>query len=144
MSAFLELIDAEEGERLLAAARRRSYAPGEVLIEEGSPGERLIIVRSGSASVQKGHLNARVPIGRVGPGEVLGELSFVDGEGASASVVAQGELDADVLEADELRRLMTEDRDLAAHVYHALAVTMAGRLRRSDSARVSMPVLGIG
>ena len=144
MSAFLDLIEASEGSRLLEASERRVYAPGEELIGEGEPGERLIIVRSGTARVLKGHLGARVPIGRVSAGEVLGELSFVDGEGASASVVAHSELEADVLESDALRQLMADDAELGAHVYRALAITMAERLRRSDSARVSMPVLGIG
>ena len=144
MTAFLDLLDESERGRLLEQAQPRTYATGESLVVEGARDVRLIVVRSGSARVEKEHLGTRVPLGRVGAGEVLGELPFVDGRPASASVVADGTVEADVLEGAEIERLLAADAALSARVHRALAITLAGRLRTADAARTALPVLGIG
>jgi len=144
MTAFLDLLDERERRSLLEKARPRIYAPGEQLITEGDREVRLILVRSGSARVEKTHLGTGVPINRVVAGEVLGELCFVDGYPASASVIADTEVEADVLDGADVERLLAADPALAARLHRALAITLAGRLRNADRARSALPVLGIG
>jgi CRP-like cAMP-binding protein len=145
MTAFLDLLEDDERRRLLGPAQSQTFAPGEQLIGEGAGDVRLIVVRSGRARIEKDHLGGRVPIGHVGPGEVLGELSFLDRLPASASVIADTEIEADVLEGADVDRLLVDVGALAAHVHRAMAITIAGRLRKADAARRALPpVLGVG
>jgi CRP-like cAMP-binding protein len=145
MTAFLDLLEEDDRRRLLGAARSWTFAPGEQLIGEGARDVRLIVVRSGRARIEKDHLGGRVPIGHLGAGEVLGELSFLDRLPASANVVADTEIEADILDAEDVDRLLADDVALAAHVHRAMAITIAGRLRKMDAARTALPpVLGVG
>lgn len=99
MNDFVSVREPDARSALLALARRQHYAPaGEELITEGDEPAHLIIPRSGTGRVVKNRLGGRVPVGRLGPGDVLGELSFVDRSPASASVVADTEIEADVLD----------------------------------------------
>jgi CRP/FNR family transcriptional regulator, cyclic AMP receptor protein len=143
VSDFLERLEPADREKLLALAQKRTYAPQEELIVEDEPTTKLIILRSGIGRVTKNHLGARVPLRHVGPGEVLGELSFVDAHPASAGVVAQEQIEAEVLDGAELRGLLTSDQALGLHVYRALSITLAERLRSSSEAAASVPILGI-
>ena len=131
----LDLTD-EQMARLLGHAQQRSYAPGEVLIEEGDEPRAIFFLRSGRVLIERDHLGTRVPIDDVGPGEVLGEMSFVAGEPASATVVADEPTDADVIPASDLDALLQEDLILASSFYRSLARTLAVRLRRSTDARI--------
>ena len=144
MTAFLNLLDEREQRSLLEKARPRTYAPGESLITEGDREVRLLLVRSGSARVVKNHLGLGVPFSRVVAGEVLGELAFVDGHPASASVIADTAMEVDVLDGADVERLLAQDPALAARVHRAMAITLAGRLRQANRGRSSLPVLGIG
>ena len=67
---------------------------------------------------------------------MLGEMSFVAGEPASATVVADEPTDADVIPASDLDALLQEDLIFASNFYRSLARTLAVRLRRSTDARV--------
>jgi CRP/FNR family transcriptional regulator, cyclic AMP receptor protein len=64
-------------------------APGDrVLLQEGQPGDHLIILLSGHVAVRKFDLTGKISsLAVVGPGEILGEMSLIDGEHRFASCV---------------------------------------------------------
>ena len=144
MTSFMELLDGNAQRALMEGAVRRHFEEGEDLFTEGLEADRLVIIRLGTARIFKDHLGTRVPIGRIGVGEVLGELSFLDRQPASANVVAEEHVEADVLDGSALRNRLASDVELGRVVYRALAETLAGRLRTTDVARAAVPVLGIG
>jgi CRP-like cAMP-binding protein len=61
-----------------------SFGPGQTIVREGDPGETLFVVLAGQGKVLRG----KRTIGTVVPGDFFGELSAIDGEPRSASVVA--------------------------------------------------------
>jgi CRP-like cAMP-binding protein len=63
-----------------------------------------------------------------GPGELLGELSTLDGAPRSASAVALGEVEATIVPARDLERVLDASPDAAA----ALLRIVAARLRDVD------------
>jgi len=140
---FVSILEPDARSALLALARRQRYAPGEELIIEGDEPVHLIVLRSGTGRVVKNHLGGRVPVGRLGPGDILGELSFVDRSPASASVVADTEIEADVLDTAEVRNLLERDPAVELPIYRALSITLAQRLRSANEAAIAVPVLGI-
>ncbi|AKV00735.1 cAMP-binding protein [Labilithrix luteola] len=84
---FADLGDAE-CDAVLGVLRARRGAPGDVLFREGDPGHCLMIVLDGQlvASVASG--GSEEVVARLGPGEVVGEMAFVDAEPRSATVSA--------------------------------------------------------
>lgn len=86
---FLGLLGPEEKAALLALGTERRFARGAILMYEGEPGERVMILLQGRVKVTRiepgGHetlLSIR------DPGDILGELSLVDGDSRVASVTA--------------------------------------------------------
>lgn len=86
--AFADLGD-EECDAVLAVLKARRGAPGDALFKEGDRGDSLMIVLDGQliASVRT-DAGTQEEVARLGPGEVVGEMAFVDAEPRSATVTA--------------------------------------------------------
>lgn len=133
---FLSL---EERRLLAARSREREYAPGEVLLEEGAPFSALYLIADGTVSIEKSHFGGRIPLAELGPGALFGEISYLDGSSASASVVARTEVGAHVIEGVD--ELLASQPALAAGFYRSLAVLLARRLRYGNEDRVVSSLL---
>ena len=116
-----------------------SFAPGVVLVKELDVGRRLIIIREGTAQVvRQGIAVEGSPSGvqqgdsrrlaTLGPGEVVGELSLIDGLSTSASVVAETTVDALVLYRTRFNKLFDSTPQLTRN----LLVGMSARIRDLD------------
>jgi CRP-like cAMP-binding protein len=130
---FLEALDDAARADLSSRGRVRHYDTGAPLFLEGDMGASVVIVRTGHVKVYatsaEGH--ERVLAIR-GPGEVLGDLSAVDGQPRSASGVALGPVEAHVIPAADFRTFLAET---AGAAFALLQVTM-GRVRDSDRLRI--------
>lgn len=80
--SFTSLSLAEAAE-FLSGGKARSFGIGEVLLEEGAPGDTLLVITAGRVSVRTGELQLAI----LGPGATLGEMSLVDPAPRSATVV---------------------------------------------------------
>lgn len=117
-----------------------SVEPGVVLLKELTTSQRLIIIRNGTAEVTRRGVVARAGttggiqegtsrrLATVGPGDIVGELSLIDGKPTSASVVAETPLDALVLYRTKFLELLKSTPQL----YPRLLVGMAERIRAMD------------
>jgi CRP/FNR family transcriptional regulator, cyclic AMP receptor protein len=107
-----------------------SFAPGEVIIREGEPGDDFFIVVAGRAkiAVRAGDGNELV-VGEAGPGGFFGELSMLTGEPRSARVQAVEAVQTMTLHRDAFLEFLTR------HPQAAIAVLMelGHRLHRTDS-----------
>jgi CRP/FNR family cyclic AMP-dependent transcriptional regulator len=120
------------------AVDHASFEPGAELVTEHDEVQRLIIIRSGTAAVTRRGVvtgegggvqqGASRRIGTVGPGDVVGELSILDGQVASASVVAETPLDALLLYRTRFNKLLASMPEL----YPRLLAGMAARIRAID------------
>jgi CRP-like cAMP-binding protein len=79
----------------VARLRYNRVPPGTALLEEGKPGDTLLIMVSGQIAVSKGGAT----LAQLGPGSVLGEMALITGAPRSATVTA-----VDVAEYFELSR----------------------------------------
>jgi CRP/FNR family cyclic AMP-dependent transcriptional regulator len=100
---FLALLDAGDRKRLEAFGRICRFPRGTRLMHEGEPGERVMILREGhvkaSCVTPEGH---ELVLSFRGPGDVLGELSFLDAQ-RSSSVTAIEPVEAFVISAASFR-----------------------------------------
>jgi CRP-like cAMP-binding protein len=105
-----------------------------MVLNEGSLGDFLIIVLTGSVSVLKCDIHGQPQtLARVGPGTFIGELSLVDGDRRFASCLTNEPTDMAVFTRSELARLMVERPQLGNKVLLLLLQLMASRLRQTTS-----------
>jgi len=116
-----------------------SFEPGAILVKEMEVGQRLIVIREGTAEVsRRGTVREGAATGpeqgasrrlaTVGPGDVVGELSMIDGKPTSASVVADTPLEALVIYRTRFTKLLESTPQL----YQRLLIGLAARLRAID------------
>lgn len=97
-----------------------SFGPGEVLMAEGDPGDALFLVLAGEAEVS----NGRRVVGRLGPGDHVGELALLDRAPRGATVAATTELDTAVLGIRMFRTLLREFPSISEQLLGALAADL--------------------
>ena len=82
----------EELVTLLRQMEEASFADGDKIITEGELLDDIFFLREGEVAIQKWDDDQvhHHTIGRLGPGEAFGEMSFLDGSPRSSTVVATG------------------------------------------------------
>lgn len=114
---------------VLQIVHERAYGPGEAIVTQGEPGLGLYILMRGEAEVLQHGEERGQRVARLGPGEVFGDVSFVDHSPRSATVVACQRVEAIGLYRTELLGLMDRRPQLASKILFALARQLATRLR---------------
>lgn len=101
---------------------------GENVFHVDDPGGILYVIRQGCVEVfLKDDTGERIVLETPGPGEVFGELSFLDGGARSASVVVTEDLEALAVDRDDLHHLLKIRPEAGLDIIAA----MGKRLRRS-------------
>ncbi|MCP4415723.1 MAG: cyclic nucleotide-binding domain-containing protein [Chloroflexi bacterium] len=110
---------------LLEKAETRLYQPGDVIVKKGDLPRSMYLISEGQVRVEQ-------QLGRTlathGAGAVFGEMSFLQGRGASASVIAEGSVTVKVMRNTYVNGLLISIPGLAIRFYQSLAVTLAKRL----------------
>lgn len=127
---LFEGLQGEQVQRLASFCTPQVFADGALLIEEGAKSGRMMILLSGRGIVTVGDPAKR--LGGVGPGEVIGELSALTRSPHSATVRAEGPVEAAVLDTSELESLSRRRPDIAVVVYRNLAKALGRKLRRAN------------
>ena len=129
---LLSVLTDEDLEWMIDVGSVAAYTPDDVLIREGTDIDRLFIVLTGTLGVRIANLGDRV-VGRMGPGEIVGELSFVDSRPTSASVEALERSRCLAVPRAALAGRLESDAPFAARFYRALALFLADRLRTAPN-----------
>ena len=115
---------------VVAVCEQRILLTGEVLFSEGDSGDSLWIIQSGRVDVFK---NIRSDIDRtlasLGPGDVIGEMSFIDQSRRSAGARTAEPSEFLVLTRTAFQSVQRERPEIAAGFYRNLASILAVRLR---------------
>ncbi|HEY8149731.1 MAG TPA: DUF1003 domain-containing protein [Vicinamibacteria bacterium] len=138
---FFHFLD--DGERVsLAAQLEEVQMPeGQVLFSYGEPGDCLYVIRSGKAEVFfKDDTGTRIVLEVAGSGDVVGELSLLDGGPRTASVVVTEALDALRLDRADLDHFLRSHPAAAIDLLSAMGRRLrvsAERLRHTASRNVN-------
>jgi CRP-like cAMP-binding protein len=116
----VELNDDER--RILAGAMTlRDLKQGEVLVREGSADDHLYVVVNGVLGVVKGAgMEEEVTLNAIRPGNMVGELSFLDGASRYASLVALSDTRVLGLSRADLEALLETNPKVVYHVMRAI------------------------
>jgi CRP/FNR family transcriptional regulator, cyclic AMP receptor protein len=107
--------------RLAALAEEAGYNAGRVIVKKDDPGRAFYVIVEGTAKVVKGKIVTARGEATLGPGDFFGELSLLDGEPRSATVVAASALTVVRIERTPFRRLLREEPDLAIKLLEGMA-----------------------
>lgn len=107
-------------------AARLQFKAGDPMIQRGKRTHGVYLLLKGTASVQ---IPAQETSRSIGPGEVCGEISFLDELPATANVVAQEPIEAYYLDRPTLQSLFELFPHLGSRFYHSLAASLSRRLR---------------
>jgi CRP-like cAMP-binding protein len=131
--SFAGALTAAERDRLAEAGRRRRFPRGSTLFNEGERSDRVVILLTGRVKVSYFTENGKEVVLAVrSSGDLLGELSALDGEPRSATATALEPVEALVFTVGRFRDF------LSAHPRTALTLLemLSRRLRDADRKRV--------
>jgi CRP-like cAMP-binding protein len=82
------------------------YAPGNVVLRQGDPGDKFYLIRRGEAEVLARRDGADHPVAVLDEGRFFGEQALITGEPRNATVRAKTELELCSLNKDEFHKVM--------------------------------------
>ena len=130
---FLHTLTPAESDALEEMGEPGTYPAGAVIFEQGGTADRVLLVRSGHVRVAaRSTAGEEVLLAERGPGELLGDLSGIDGQPRSASVTALEEVHALVVPLRAFRGFLLDHPRVAI----SLLELLSRRLRESDARRV--------
>ena len=133
-------LTAAQAEIIATAVSKRRFKRGEIIVQQGTRSNALTIILAGHARVITADSRGREAIlATLQPGDCVGEMSLLDNEPHSATVVADALTDTLVLGRDEFAHCLPEPNSLA----HALMVGLVRRLRQADRKTESLALMDV-
>lgn len=126
-------------------ASYREYLPDEVIISEGEQKNALMVIEKGQVEVFKGDLNQHADnqklatlsggkSGNIFRGDILGEMSLIDVEPASATVKAVTEVGIWSMKREDFAAVLRKDLTTYIVIITNIARILSRRLRDMDKA----------
>ncbi|MGH2572443.1 MAG: HEAT repeat domain-containing protein [Actinomycetota bacterium] len=108
----------------------QAYTDGEVIAEQGEPGDEMYVVVSGEIRVLVTRPGGTLEVARRPPGEAVGEMAIISGAPRMASLVAAGEVRTLAIDRGRFERILRERPEASLAVMRVLS----SRLRESHGA----------
>ncbi len=122
----LEYVTPNDWTLIVDRAKRVAFKKDDLLIQSGKQQKTLYLLVKGKAKVES---SAKVLIAQLEPGEICGEMAFLENGIASASVTAASDGEACAIEGAALLDLFELYPHLGSRFYRSLAVNLSRRLR---------------
>ncbi|MSV75380.1 MAG: cyclic nucleotide-binding domain-containing protein, partial [Actinobacteria bacterium] len=117
---FLAL-DPEGAAALRASLTERAVAKGEIIFQEGEPGDRLYVILEGKVKLGRSSNDGRESLLAIlGPGEMFGELSLFDPGPRTSTAAALTDAVILALSNEQLRPWLAGRPEVAAALLQAL------------------------
>lgn len=134
---FLAMLTGDERRELLLHGKRRSFERGALLMVQNDVDDRVLILLAGRVKVARvEHDGHELMLDIRDPGDLLGELAFIDGACRMATVSALEPVDALVMRASDVRRHL----ETTPRVAVVLLEVVARRFRESSITRSQFAV----
>ena len=111
-------------------ATEEKYNDGQIIFDEGSPGDWIYVIESGSVEISKTIDGEKVVLVMLGPGEVIGELGFITKEPRTATATAVGETIVGVIDPI----LFEQEFNKLSPAFQAVLTSLASRLKKTTEA----------
>jgi CRP/FNR family cyclic AMP-dependent transcriptional regulator len=136
---FSDLPD-EDLEKLALVAVKKTYPKDNVIFFEQDEGDSLFIISRGSVKVAKiSDEGKEVILAILGPGEFFGDMSLLDGQPRSATVIAVEETEVSSIRRQEFLNLIKD----SPHMSVKLLAVLSQRLRDANSKIGNLALLDV-
>jgi extracellular factor (EF) 3-hydroxypalmitic acid methyl ester biosynthesis protein len=122
----LEYVTQNDWILIVDRSKRIAFKKDDVLLQPGKQNKMVYLLVKGVAKVEG---SAKTFIAQIEPGEVCGEMAFLENGVASASVTATGQLEVCAIEWSALLDLFELYPHLGSRFYRSLAVNLSRRMR---------------
>jgi HEAT repeat protein len=117
---FAEL-SPDDLKQIADVAREQLYPAGSVLFREGEEGDELYVLASGQVRVTKGSNGTERTVAKRGVGEFLGEMAIFESAERSATVRAEGDVRALVIDANAFKSILRDRPEVSLAVLRVLS-----------------------
>jgi CRP-like cAMP-binding protein len=130
---FFGGLDDRALDRIMSMLVQRTFPVGSIVFREGEPGRAMYIVHEGDLVVlKKGESGRTVRMARFGPGDFFGEMTLIEMQDRSATVVVEHPAVLYELTAMNLYALYKADVNAYVMVLQNINRELCRRLRRAD------------
>ena len=138
--SFLERLDTEARDLLLAVARPVAHAKSERLVRHGEASRGAYILREGGAEATVTLPGGeRLSVASFGAGAVFGEMALIERGTCTATVTATEKLAGWFIEREDFRALVAQRVPAALRVQHALTLVLSDKLRQLNARVLEVP-----
>ena len=116
----------EEWKSFRETVQMRSVADGVAVFQEGDPGDGIYVVRNGRVEISAVVQGERRALSHFGPGDFFGEMSVLDNEPRSASVVAVSDVVTASLAQSALLEFVRGSPEFALAMMRSLTTMIRG------------------
>lgn len=109
---------------ILAVAQEHTYAPGQIIVTQGTPGQAFYLITAGRVAIERDGL----ALGAFGQGDFFGEMSLLDNAPRSATIRAIDETRCLMLSSWDFKSLLERHPAIAIRLLEVLS----RRLRVAD------------
>jgi len=128
----LEYLTPNDWALLADRSKLVTFTKDEVLIHSGKQTRTVYVVVNGTTRVEGAD---KAVIATLGPGEVCGEMAFLENGVAAATVTATNNVEACAIEWSGLNDLFELFPHMGSRFYRSLAVNLSRRLREQISSK---------
>ena len=121
-------LTAEQIEQMMSLISEVKFTPGEMILTEGTPNDRILFILDGKVSVMKGDTVIYI----LSEGNSLGEMDVLDIMPSAASVKAETEVKMMVISSRSLREIYRTDTKMFCLLLMNFARDLSRRLRIAD------------
>ncbi|WP_299435370.1 cyclic nucleotide-binding domain-containing protein [uncultured Aquimarina sp.] len=116
-------------EWMIQNGSKKSLKTNEELISKGQDIRNIYIILSGELAITDGDHK----IAAIGPGEIVGEMSFLESRPPSVSVLAADESVVYSISRDLMNKKLDSDMAFRSNFYYSLALFLSNRLRKTTN-----------
>ena len=130
---------------LVSMLVERRFDAGATVVAEGEPGRSMFVVHSGELVVSRlGNAGRAIRMTGLGPGDFFGEMTLIEMQNRSATVVAESSTVLYELTAQKLYTCYKADIHAYVMVMQNINRELCRRLRRADNRIAKLEMLHAG
>ncbi len=116
-------------EWMIQNGSKKSLIYKDELINKGADIENIYIILSGQLNI----LDNNQKIASIGPGEIVGEMSFLESRPPSVSVIASESSVVYSISRELMNKKLDTDIEFRSNFYYSLALFLSNRLRKTTN-----------
>lgn len=135
---LLRKLSGEEQNLLAGVIQPQAFDAGEVMLKQGQPGGVLYLLRSGNAIIDREDGDQKTRVATIQEGAMFGEMTFLTGDEASATVTAKNACVVYKLTRTAYSELMQRQQDLVYSLFAYILIHAARVIRNMNEEHVNL------